>query len=272
LFYPFAASLNPRALVTSLLENSRIRVRYLTEAFSLARSGSHWQARSADGSVLAHADLCVVATGSGQLSASLSSAELFHPVRGQLATLSETATSRNLQRILCFDNYVIPSRNGKHVVGATFDRASHDREASRLESERLKQSVARVVPSLAAALGPIVSERVSFRACTTDRLPAIGPLPMPDAAERFPGIWFRTADSRCYPREFFQPNLYTSVGHGSHGLLTALLGGELIAALAFDLPLPLAERHASALAPARFLVRALRRRDPSLTDRAGTGS
>ena len=51
--------------------------------------------------------------------------------------------------------------------------------------------------------------------------------------------------------------LFLSLAHGSKGLTSAPLCGELVAALICDEPLPLERRLVQALNPARFLVKNL---------------
>jgi tRNA 5-methylaminomethyl-2-thiouridine biosynthesis bifunctional protein len=62
-----------------------------------------------------------------------------------------------------------------------------------------------------------------------------------------------------YNQSAYHPGLFLSVGHGSTGLTTCPLSAEVIAAQAFDEPLPLDEDLSSAIHPARFLARRLKR-------------
>ncbi len=57
--------------------------------------------------------------------------------------------------------------------------------------------------------------------------------------------------------------LYVNSGHGSRGLITAPLSGELIAAWLNDEPLPLPRDVAEACHPNRFALRALIRNSGS---------
>ena len=49
--------------------------------------------------------------------------------------------------------------------------------------------------------------------------------------------------------------LYVNAGHGSKGMITAPICGELIANLITNNPLPIEEKLASRMNPSRFLLR-----------------
>ena len=51
--------------------------------------------------------------------------------------------------------------------------------------------------------------------------------------------------------------LYVNAGHGSKGMITAPLCGELVANLITNMPLPMDGKLASSMNPSRFLLREL---------------
>ena len=51
--------------------------------------------------------------------------------------------------------------------------------------------------------------------------------------------------------------LYVNAGHGSKGMITAPLCGELVANLITNMPLPIDGKLASSMNPSRFLLREL---------------
>ena len=99
--------------------------------------------------------------------------------------------------------------------------------------------------------------RAAFRCTSPDYLPIVGPLADPAAFAETYAVLGKDArqvpDSPCPWRD----GLYVNSGHGSRGLITAPLCGELLAAWLNDEPLPLPRAVAEACHPNRFLLRKL---------------
>ncbi len=148
------------------------------------------------------------------------------PVRGQISSVPATPTSQNLRAVVCGDGYCAPTLEGTHVLGAThaFDDESLERRAEDHAANLDKLEA--FAPELLAALGAIDIDHLEGRAAI--RCSAPGSLP-------FVGE--------------IQPGLYCSLGHGTRGLLTAGLSGELLAALACSELLPLPQSVIEALSP-----------------------
>jgi tRNA 5-methylaminomethyl-2-thiouridine biosynthesis bifunctional protein len=128
--------------------------------------------------------------------------------------------------VVCGDGYCAPAVDGVHVTGAThaFDDESLDvRSADHAANLAKLESFA---PALRAALGEIAVERLQGRAAV--RCSAPGAMPLVGEVQR---------------------GLYCSLAHGTRGLLTAGLSGEVIAAMACGQLLPLPAPILSALAP-----------------------
>jgi tRNA 5-methylaminomethyl-2-thiouridine biosynthesis bifunctional protein len=99
--------------------------------------------------------------------------------------------------------------------------------------------------------------RVSVRATTQDHMPMVGALANKSdflsAYERL-----KHGDRRFkYSQATYHPGLYVSLGHGSHGLSTAMLSAEIIACLAAGEPLPVSSDLYHAIHPSRFWLRQL---------------
>jgi len=143
-------------------------------------------------------------------------------VRGQLSW-AEAEPGQPLGAIVCREGYVTPPVDGRHIVGATFQRDDADLAPRDEDDETNRWRLARLLPGWEArALHPA---RVSVRAATPDRLPLVGEL---------------------------APGLYASLGHGSRGLTCAPLCGELLASMVCGEPLPLPRDLARRLDPLRF--------------------
>ncbi|WP_176517234.1 FAD-dependent oxidoreductase, partial [Pseudomonas faucium] len=99
--------------------------------------------------------------------------------------------------------------------------------------------------------------RAAFRCTSPDYLPIVGPLADAGAfAEAYAAL---AKDARQVPEVPcpWLEGLYVNSGHGSRGLITAPLAGELIAAWASAEPLPLPRAVAEACHPNRFALRKL---------------
>jgi tRNA 5-methylaminomethyl-2-thiouridine biosynthesis bifunctional protein len=177
-----------------------------------------WRVTLADGSA-SEWGLVVVANAFGVAG---HTAFPLRPVRGRLSWAegrgNEGAAGDRLPR-----GYVMPATQGRHMVGATFQRDDADL-APRDEDDRTNQwRLARLLPAWGDR--PLQPARVSVRAATPDRLPLVGML---------------------------APGLYASLGHGSRGLTCAPLCGELVASMACGEPLPLPRDLVRRLDPFRF--------------------
>lgn len=161
------------------------------------------------------------------------------PVRGQITMVPATPYSENLRAIICASGYLAPSDAGLHVLGAThsFNDEAVDLRAS--DHVANLSRLAEISPALAKAINTDsldvrpLGGRASVRASVPGAMPLVGE---------------------------FLPGLYTSLGHGTRGLLTAGLSGELIAAAVCGQLPPLPSAIVNALAPARTLARLTRRK------------
>jgi tRNA 5-methylaminomethyl-2-thiouridine biosynthesis bifunctional protein len=158
-------------------------------------------------------------------------------VRGQVTFLPATAWSGSLRAVLCAESYVAPARGGLHTAGATFTHEENVGATAEDNADNLS-ALARLAPELHAALGgdnldpARLQGRAALRCVSPDYLPIVGAATDP-AGQPLPGLFVSTA-------------------HGSRGLITAPLAGEILAALAEDEPAPLPRALMSAVAPVRF--------------------
>lgn len=184
-------------------------------------------------------------------------------IRGQLSYLPVTEKSKALKTVLCGENYIAPAFRGVHTLGATHqfnDMDCREREEDHLLNLKHLQEG---FPSMYDALEGdhlVISElkgRAGFRCTTPDYLPVIGPVVNEVVFNR---EFARLADDAKTP--FISPptylsGLYVNVGHGSRGLITCPLSGELIAGYIENEGLPVSSEVMEALHPNRFLARAL---------------
>jgi len=201
-----------------------------------------------------------------------------HVIRGQLTHLPQVDLSSRLATVLCGEGYIAPARGGAHCLGATFGIRDPGVDL-RAEEHRKNLALLRALsPALADAFAEPtrdlhrIAGRAALRCVAPDYLPIVGPLA--DAAV-FTHRFARLSKDATTPFADEAPwldGLFVTVAHGSRGLLTAPIAGELIAAQALGEPAPLPGAVADALSPSRFLARGLKRRTASLVEASGSGS
>jgi tRNA 5-methylaminomethyl-2-thiouridine biosynthesis bifunctional protein len=219
--------------------------------------------------VLATAPVVVVAGGAGSAQFPQTAHLPLRAIRGQLTLLAATAASRALRTVLCGQGYVAPARGGVHSLGATHkfrDRETDVRAAEHIENLGRLQ---RLAPGLSAALGAEgldagalagLAGLAGLRCSSPDYLPVIGPVvDAPDFVRTYAALARDATLALDAPAPWLD-GLYVNTAHGSRGLITAPLSGELLAAYLEDEPLPLPAGVAEAVHPSRFLLRALVRR------------
>lgn len=265
LFFPDAGWAHPPALCRWLVQHPGIEVLGHHEALELRKCGGQWQVIQGD-TLLAEAPVVVLA-GAADVARFAQSAWLpLKRIRGQITELPVTDASARLGTVLCADGYVAPPRAGVHTLGASFNFQQLDpapsEEEHRSNLELLAGISSDLFQRLEADAQPIerLGGRVAMRCTSPDYLPIVGPLADPAAfAEAYAVLG---KDARQVPATpcAWLDGLYVNTAHGSRGLVTAPLAGELLAAWIDGAPLPLPRAIAEACHPNRFLLRKLIRR------------
>ena len=262
LYYPEGGWVHPPALCQAQIAHPHVELLSHREVLELRKVDDQWQAF--DGEHLLASAPVVILAGAAEIKRFAQSAELpLKRIRGQITRLAETAQSRALATVVCAEGYVAPARLGEHTLGASFDFNSDDLTPTTAEhlgnlamlEEISSDLLARLDVSQQAPEG--LQGRAAFRCTSPDYLPIVGPL-----ADRESFLETYTAlrkDARQVP-DIPCPwldGLYINSGHGSRGLITAPLSGELLAAWLNDEPLPLPRSVAEACHPNRFVLRQL---------------
>lgn len=265
LFYPDAGWVHPPVLCRQLVQHPLIELRPYQEALSLSRQDGRWRV-AGENATLAEAPVLVLACAA-EISRLLAAANLpLKRIRGQISRLPASAASSALRTVVCAEGYVAPPRAGEHTLGASFDFHSADLTPSVAEHvgnlELLREISLDLAERLdAQTLDPATLQgRAAFRCTSPDYLPLVGPLAEQQAFNEAYAVLAR--DARQIPETPcpWLPGLYINSGHGSRGLITAPLSGELIAAWLENEPLPVPRDVADASHPNRFMLRTLIRR------------
>lgn len=265
LFFGQGGWVHPPALCAAFTNTPRVTVRPACDVSQLERLASgRWRVLTADGGST-EAALVVLATAADTTAFGATSHLPTHVIRGQLTHLPVNEASARLASVVCGEGYVAPSRRGMHCLGATFgirdagvDVRPEDHSENLSMLRALSPALADAFAESARDAGALTG-RAGLRCVAPDYLPIVGPLA---SAAEFAGRFARLAKDATTRFECAAPwleGLFVSVAHGSRGLVTAPIAGELIAAQALGEPAPLPANVVDALSPSRFLARGLKR-------------
>ncbi|WAB99390.1 bifunctional tRNA (5-methylaminomethyl-2-thiouridine)(34)-methyltransferase MnmD/FAD-dependent 5-carboxymethylaminomethyl-2-thiouridine(34) oxidoreductase MnmC [Pseudomonas putida] len=262
LYYPEGGWVHPPALCQAQLQHPNIRLLAHHDVLALRKADGLWQAWAGD-RLLASAPVVVLA-GAADVKRFEPCAQLpLKRIRGQVTRLPATDASRALATVVCAEGYVAPPRGEEHTLGASFDFHSDDLTPTVAEHQGNLAMLDEISTDLARRLGAAALDperlqgRAAFRCTSPDYLPIVGPVADPAAfAEAYAVL---AKDARQVPEVPcpWLEGLYVNSGHGSRGLITAPLSGELIAAWVSGEPLPLPRAVAEACHPNRFGLRRL---------------
>ncbi len=206
-FIPQAGFCKPRVIAEQMTKSSRalITVSLSRSLEDLRWADSTWQASFNDGTANSFAS--VVLCGAHDIQKlSLTSWIPLEAIRGQTTQTTPTPASARLRTVISYDGYITPQQEGLHFIGAHYRHDDFDAEPKDLDTQEILARLYRTLPDISDL--KVADSRVCFRASTYDRMPYIGALPNTEG-----------------------PNLFINAGHGSRGLLTAPLGGEIVARL-----------------------------------------
>lgn len=256
LFFPQGGWLQPRDVCAALSQTSETL--FGAPVASVDCADGRWRIVGEAGHTLVEADAVVLANARDIARFAQSSWLPLEGLRGQVTLAPTNAAAERLRATLLYGGFVTPAHEGIHAIGATFDdTAGTDIRAA--DHLRNLEDADKVVPGLF----PSASRLEGFaavRCMSPDHLPMAGPLPdrgayMEDFAElRHGHPWAR------YPQARYQSGLYVLTALGARGVVSAPLAAELLACHITGEPWPVERDIANALHPARFLVRALKRR------------
>ncbi|MBF8804621.1 bifunctional tRNA (5-methylaminomethyl-2-thiouridine)(34)-methyltransferase MnmD/FAD-dependent 5-carboxymethylaminomethyl-2-thiouridine(34) oxidoreductase MnmC [Pseudomonas asiatica] len=262
LFYPEGGWVHPPALCQQQLQHPGIRLLTHQEVLELRKVDGQWQAWAGE-RLLASAPVVVLAGAADVLRFEPCAQLPLKRIRGQITRLPATPSSRALRTVVCAEGYVAPPRGDEHTLGASFDFHSTDLAPTVTEHQGNLALLDEISVDLAQRLGSTeldpgqLQGRAAFRCTSPDYLPIVGPVADAQAFAQAYAVLSR--DARQVPDVAcpWLDGLYVNSGHGSRGLITAPLSGELVAAWVCGEPLPLPRAVAEACHPNRFALRRL---------------
>ena len=251
IYIPQAAWVNPALWCAALIQNfaQNIEKIFCSEALQLQKTSDGWRVQT--GKTTLEADIVVICNANDVKQFNQCASVEITPVRGQINFFTETEVSKNLKTIVSTDHFISPAVAGLHTTGTTY--APNDSNPTLSDKDTYENLLAlRKISTELFDSANHVTGRVSWRSQTLDYRPLAGQLLDEDALRVKPPRY--NADPANLP---WLAGLYVNAGHGSKGMITAPLCGELIANLITNNALPIAAKLTSSLNPSRFLLREL---------------
>ena len=224
----------------------------------IRKNENDWQVLDAQGNNIASAEVLVIANGVAASNFEQTAWLAVTSVRGQITEIPATEKSETLNRAVSFDAYVTPEHNGKHIAGASYCVGDESEELRMTEQDenlqRLEQSLPGVFKNPEQLNG-----RVGFRAVSDDRTPIVGAVPDKTRFQQdYKELHYGRPNAQ-YPKAAYLSGLYVNVAHGSRGICSGFVCGEILAGMMVSEPLAVGKGVVDYLSLGRFLVRKLRR-------------
>ncbi len=260
LFYPQGGYLNPKQLCLLLAEQLNLSIRLNVTMASLVRTENNtWVMKNDNEEVICESKIVILASGYSVKQLGYCDSLQVQWSRGQVSYFSENEAIKKLTMPLCYGGYVTPAIDGLYCLGATYDNNTESSEFSLREHEK---NIAIFVNATGISRENLKAEsqgRVSFRTTSQDHLPIVGPV-MDESMYRqaYMDLHHGRLASQ-YPAAPYQPDLYLTTGHGSRGLVSCYSSACYLAQLISGRPLTFSQPLISALHPARYLIRQLKK-------------
>ncbi len=264
LFFPQAGWVTPPFLCEWLTQQPNISVITDTEITQLQRQEEQWSALTSDNKRLV-SDIVVVASAADSAQFEQLSHLPVQNIRGQVSLTRPYDEALQLNTVLCSEGYISPAKEGRFCFGATFDLKDDSIDIRESGHQHNLHKMTDMAPELADHLKDYhdkygLEGRVGFRCASPDKLPVIGPAPVYDAfIEDYAALRHDAKKAINTPATHY-PGLFVNLAHGSKGLISGPISGEIIASMLENQPLPLEKELIDKLNPARFIIKNLIRR------------
>lgn len=250
LYLPQAGWIKPAALCEALCSPVLITKKITTNALKIEKDANSWRVIDGKNNVF-EADMVVICNANDIKQFPQCDSVKITPVRGQLNWFKSNHESAKIKTIICSDQHVSPAVEGFHVIGTSY--APNDANPDKCQADTLQNlnALRKISPELYQAIDlNSVQGRVAWRSSTLDYMPLAGQLLEEGKLRLNPPRY--NANPADLP---WLNGLYVNAGHGSKGMITAPLCGELIADLICKTLLPISPQLVSRLNPSRFLLK-----------------
>lgn len=257
--FPLAGWVNPTILCQRYLESKNIRLVnncHIKRIEGITSDHSKWLAHPENSRVEPiQSEVIVLANSYAASQLDITEALPLQTVRGQASYLSTSKESRKLQTVVTGSRSIFPAVDANHTVSASY-RREMDFTRSELDDTENLAAMTADLPQLSALSA--VSAGVGIRCNSPDFLPMVGLIPDANAMKAEYGDLRRDAHKSFSNSGHYHSGLFLSLAHGSNGLATAPMAGEVLASLICGEVSPISSDALASLNAARFLIRDLK--------------
>jgi tRNA 5-methylaminomethyl-2-thiouridine biosynthesis bifunctional protein len=256
IFLPQAGWVSPRLLCAALINQPLIKLETTSNVLAIKPNKNGWQVSLNEGTI--EAENVVICNANDVKQFGFCDSAQITPVRGQLDFFAPNVASKHLKTIICSDHYLSPVVAGLHSIGTTYSPNNLNAEISAADTQSNLVALGKISAEIMREIDvKNVSSRVAYRSQTLDYRPLAGQLLDEEKLRNNPPRY--NANPADLP---WLAGLYVNAGHGSKGMITAPICGELIAQLITKShvtknALPIDAKLASSMNPNRFLLREL---------------
>jgi tRNA 5-methylaminomethyl-2-thiouridine biosynthesis bifunctional protein len=229
IYFPQGGWIDPKSYCQALVDHPNCSVLLHSKALQLQQHQQYWRVFTANNTLLAEAEVVVIANGKDLKQFKQTSDLPIMPVLGQTSQASATPASQKLHTVIGHEGYLTPAINGQHIFGATFERnqahAIISSQADTFNQQRLHHYLA----DFSDTLGTIKSSHAAIRMTTPDRFPYAGALINPIAYQQHYADLHQGKHWKKYPIGRYLQGLFVLAGLGSRGLTTATYCASVVA-------------------------------------------
>ena len=231
LFYPTAGWVKPANFCAALVDSLNIHLIKSSTALHIEKVATKWLVNNINDqnfSTDVEADIVVICNANNIKQFTNCQSVAITAVRGQLNYFEQNSTSQHIKKLICSTHYLSPSVDNLHVIGATYTPNDFNPQLSLADTHKNLNALREFAPDIYRSIPQKnLNGRVAWRSQTLDYLPLAGQLIDDKRMRATPPRY--NASSNNLP---WLKGLYINAGHGSKGMTTAPLCGELIASLA----------------------------------------
>jgi tRNA 5-methylaminomethyl-2-thiouridine biosynthesis bifunctional protein len=251
LFLPNSGWVKPTLFCQALCNSSLINVLINCQALTIKRTQNGWRVTHNNGFL--DVENVVICNANDVKEFGFCNSAQIMPVRGQLDFFASNIASKKLKTIICSDHYLSPAIDGMHAIGTTYAPNDLNAEISAADTQSNLNALKKMSLEILQKIDPkTITSRVAFRSQTLDYRPLAGQVLDEDNLRKTSPRYNANPADLPWLR-----GLYVNAGHGSKGMITAPICGELIANLITKTDLPTDAKLASSMNPSRFLLREL---------------
>ena len=262
LFYPSGGWISPKQLTSSLLKKAQaltsVQVTFNRKISSLTFANNHWQLQSQDG--IHQATTVIIASGHELMNIAQCEHLPLYATSGQVSHLTESKQSGALNKVLCYQGYMTPSKDGQHCLGASFNRDVSGYVVNDVEHQQNVDKLNDDIPSLKINdLKRINGGKVGVRGSVKDHLPMVGGVPDYHQTKSVYNDLHKGKPAHRYCDAPHHQQLFMLGGLGSRGLCSAPLLGEILSCQLTNEPMPVSQQLLDQLNPNRYWVKQLKK-------------